>query len=139
MDSIRACLLPATLDVLQAAGLVNSTVTKATTASTRVSTLGRSQSSRQTRPSVLRQDKQRSILGDEEMDGDAGLFSRARHTSLLSFDSIGSSFRAMPPLEPATAFESGVLCVCVCVVCVCVCACACAVNIIQTLILNCLW
>ena len=92
----------------------------------RPSSLARSQSSRQNRPpraidaQVAAGGGRGTILGgrdsDEEMEG---VFGRARHTSLLSFDSIGGSFRAAPLMEQATAFESGralhVICVCVCI------------------------
>ena len=97
-------------DVLQAAGLVQSASLQSASHSkevgpTRISTLERSQSSRVSRPSASHTGG-RSILEDGEME-QVGVFSRARHTSLLSFESIRSSDRAAPLLEPATAFESG--------------------------------
>ena len=80
----------------------------------RPSSLARSQSSRQNRPpramSARMAGGRGSILGDGDSDEEEetrGVFSRARHTSLLSFDSLGGSFRAAPLMEQATAFESG--------------------------------
>ena len=79
---------------------------KQTTTIARTSTLGRSQSSRQSRPATTHTGKG-SILGDREAGEEVGVFSRARHASLLSFDSMRSSYRTAPLMEPATAFESG--------------------------------
>ena len=93
----------------------------------RPSSLARSQSSRQNRPpravdARVAAGGRGTILGggdsDEEM---GGVFGRARHTSLLSFDSIGGSFRAAPLMEQATAFESGRALILRVHVCVCVC------------------
>ena len=111
IDSFKFCyyvvlLLIFNTDVLQAAGIVQSAFSKEA-APTRISTLGRSQSSRESRPSTAVHAGRGSILDGGEIDGDTGIFSRARHSSLLSFESIRSSFRADPIMEPATAFESG--------------------------------
>ena len=90
-------------DVLQAAGFVESAYVSKQTTSARTSTLGQSQSSRQRRPASAHTGKG-SILGDREIGEEVGVFSRARHASLLS---MKSSYRATPLMEPATAFESG--------------------------------
>ena len=92
-------------------------LSRETTPKNRASSLARSQSSRQNRPprAVHTQTVGRgSILGDGDLDDEmGGVFGRARHTSLLSFDSLGGSFRAAPLTEQATAFESGRLIFCV--------------------------
>ena len=90
-------------DVLQAAGFVESAYVSKHTTSARTSTLGRSQSSRQRRPASAHTGKG-SILSDEEVGEEIGLFSRARHASLLS---MRNSYRATPLTETAIAFESG--------------------------------
>ena len=98
-----------TIDVLQ---VMESILSRETTPKARPSSLARSQSSRQNRPPRAvhaHVEGRGSILGNGDCDQETGgVFSRARHTSLLSFDSIGGSFRAAPLMEQATAFESGV-------------------------------
>ena len=97
-------------DVLQAAGLLESISSWETssTATFRQSSLSRSQSSRQNRPlHAAVHLHRRSVLGNGSHDEGEGVFSHTRHTSLLSFDSIGGSFRAAPLTEQATMFESG--------------------------------
>ena len=105
-------------DVLQ---VMENILSRENTPKHRPSSLARSQSSRQNRPprgidAQVAAGGRGTILGggnsDEEM---GGVFGRARHTSLLSFDSIGGSFRAAPLMEQATAFESGRALICVCV------------------------
>ena len=90
---------------------MESILSRETTPKNRASSLARSQSSRQNRPPRAvhaRMAGRGSILGDGDSDDETGgVFSRARHTSLLSFDSIGGIFRAAPLMEQATSFESG--------------------------------
>ena len=88
-------------------------LSRETTPKARPSSLARSQSSRQNRPPravhAHMAGRGGSILGNGDYNNEemGGMFSRAKHTSLSSFDSIGGSFRAAPLMEQATAFESG--------------------------------
>ena len=87
---------------------MESILSRETTPKNRASSLARSQSSRQNRPpcAIHARMAGKGSNGDSD-DETGGVFSRARHTSLLSFDSIGGSFRAAPLMEQAMSFESG--------------------------------
>ena len=95
-------------DVLQAAGLFDTAYSKEGVPE-QISSLGRSQSSRLSRPAAMHaHSRGRSIRGNGETDEETGLLGQsAKHSSLLSFESMDSSCRAAPLMEQAVAFESG--------------------------------